>query len=56
MGVCLIDDLASSVSFLLSFISLTYTFMDFHFHSNLNRLLLVRVFHLGSLRIPFTRE
>ena len=30
--------------------------MDFHFHSNLNRLLLVRVFHLGSLRIPFTRE
>ena len=31
-------------------------FMDFHFHSNLNRLLLVRVFHLGRLRIPFTRE
>ena len=30
--------------------------MDFHFHSNLNRLLLVRVFHLGRLRIPFTRE
>ena len=30
--------------------------MDFHFHSNLNRLLLVRVFHLGRLRILFTRE
>ena len=29
--------------------------MDFHFHSNLNRLLL-RVFHLGRLRILFTRE
>ena len=30
--------------------------MDFHFHSNLNRLLLVRVFHLGRLQILFTRE
>ena len=30
--------------------------MDFHFHSNLHRLLLVRVFHLGRLRILFTRE